>query len=259
MMNRNSLLSGSGAVAAALCICLTGCSGEEEPEAIVQPAKVVRDPAPPPPPPVTPISELMVLLSIDERVDLPETDAPDNDDDRKAVLEFFDAFVRGDSATLRTMMTLADQMELEALIETGIWESSLEDVNRISIVTGQSPYGQECALAVFEVGHEFEPQLWYYTPMGDNHEFEAALTPPNMMDKLSGSDWIDAWHKILAAELAMADQPDEDLTIVQTNLDEDAEQDAGGTKAPPGAIGRPSGPITPTGPAPGGPLTPTGK
>jgi hypothetical protein len=258
MINRNSMLSGFATAAVVLSIGLAGCGGGEA-EVVAPPVKVVRKPPPPPPPALTPISDLMTRLSIDERVDLPEADAPGNDEDRIAVLEFFDAFARADGDALRPMMTLADQMELMALIESGIWASSLEDLGRISIVTGLSPYGQECALAIFEVGHDFEPQLWYYSSTGAGYEFEAALTPPDMMDRLSGADWIAAWHKILEEELALAHLPDEDLTLAQKNLDEQEDDEGSAPQAPSGAIGRPSGPITPTTPAPGGPLAPTGK
>ena len=80
-----------------------------------------------------------------------------------------------------------------------------------------------------------------------------------MMDRLSGADWIAAWHKILEEELALAHLPDEDLTLAQKNLDEQEDDEGSAPQAPSGAIGRPSGPITPTTPAPGGPLAPTGK
>ena len=82
--------------AAACAVAATGSIGcESSPP----PPPVVTRVAPPPPPPkptVTPIDQLMVQLGIDERVQLLEEDAPAKEDDRRAVLEFFDAFARGD-------------------------------------------------------------------------------------------------------------------------------------------------------------------
>lgn len=265
MMNRSHAIATPVTACAVLSMSLlVGCGGEEP---------VAQAPPPPPPPmpkapakpAVTPIADLMAQLGIDERVELAEADAPDNDEDRIAVLEFFDAFARGDDESLRPMMTLADQVELDNLIESGAWQTTVDEISKIRVQTGDSPYGQDCALAVYEVGHDFQPQMWYFSQESDGPVFEAVMTPPRMIERLAGSDWIAAWHEVLEEEAALAMQPDDDHTVVQRNLDTgggggasgSGPQGPGSTPGAPGA--RPSGPITPTVTPPGAPLSPTGK
>ncbi len=113
MTSRNSKGIGA-AVAGVACVvvvaAVTGCGSDEaEPAAVV--ARNYTSP-PPPPPKLTLISELMAQLGIDERVRLPEDKAPDNDEARRAVLEFFDAFARGDDQVVASMVSTADRLEL---------------------------------------------------------------------------------------------------------------------------------------------------
>jgi hypothetical protein len=197
---------------------------------------------------VTSIADLMARLSIDERIVLPEDRAPDNDDDRIAVLNFFDAFVRGDHETLGTMMSLLDRLELDALVDSSAWRDTIDHVTRVELETGPGPYGEKCALALFHVGTEIEPQLWYFTTDDATPTFEAVAEPPNMMQKLSGTDWITRWHDILQEEMALANEVDVELTAESVNLDDSEGSSAGG-----GPAGAPGG--TPR-PMPGGPGNP---
>ena len=248
MTSRNSKGIGA-AVAGVACVVLvaavTGCGSDEpEPTAIV-----VRDYAPPPPPPptLTPISELMIQLGIDERVRLPEDKAPDNDQARRAVLEFFDAFARGDDQVVASMVSTADRLELEALVDSGAWVETTNQITRIDVQTGSDPQDVEytCALAIIYVDGSFQPQLWHYSLDDmEGARFDAAPTPPGIMDRLSGVDWIAAWFAVLAEELALADKPDEDYQAPQKIY-------ATGV----GAVGTSQGPgIEPDGP--GNPLSP---
>ena len=225
-----------------------GCGSEDA----APQARVVAPPPPPPPPApkLTPIDELMALLRIDERVDLPESKAPDNDADRKIVLEFYDAFVRGDDQAVGRMISGADGLELEELVSAGSWQETVSRISRVEIQTGLSPLGQKCALGVFHVGSGFQPQLWYYEELLGEYVFEAAATPPGIMERLSGTDWIAAWHDILAQEIARADEPDEEFEIPQRTFDE--QEDKGGRSAS-SPSGR--GPMRP----PGGPTRRTPK
>jgi hypothetical protein len=240
---------------AAMLAFLPGCGGGEAEQAAVAPPPAPA-PAPPPPPAVTPIAQLMEQLNIDPRVRLPEERAPDNDVDRKAVLVFFDAFARGNAKSVKTMLPLTDQMELDALTESGAWQSSVKDIQMIDVRTGANSLGQKCALAVIEVGSgavtSFQPQLWYFTADARTSLFEAAPTPPGIIDRLSGN-WIDTWHKILAKELALADQPEGIYEIPKKNLDKRSPTQTAGNSAPrgiapsnPGAAPAPSDPV-PTG------------
>jgi hypothetical protein len=190
---------------------LLGCGGEPEPT--TQAPQVTRPSTPPPPPKpsVTPVEDLMARHGIDERITLPEDKAPNDDQARVAVLEFFDAFARGDATSLRGMLRTADARELDDLIESGDWDKTVEGIDEILVETGDGPYGERCALGVFVVGNSFQPQLWYYQSGTDGYRFDAAPCPPNMINKLYSTDWITVWHKILEEEIALANKPDQEL------------------------------------------------
>lgn len=239
-----------------LCV---GCGSEPEPQAVAPPPR--RAPAPPPPPALKSVETLMAELRIDERVILPEDQAPPTNEERTALLEFFDAFARGDAEALGPMLTTLDRLELETMVEEGAWSEATKDISSIEIQTGVNNLGQNCVLAVLEVNWEFEPQLWYYTMESVGPVFEAALTPPNILNELSG-DWIAAWHRILEEEIELALMPDEDLTPISENLDEEGPSSSGSSgggrgpasspnSTPPPGRGRrkpPSAPRRPPGP-----------
>jgi hypothetical protein len=221
-----------------MMITLTGCGGDDQ----QQVAALPPPPPPPPPPPapsVTPIEQLMAEMNIDPRIVFPEDQAPDNDEDRRAVLEFFDAQARGNAQAMRTMLPLAEQLQLTDMVEDGTWEATVAKILQIRVHTGTNSLSQKCALAVIEVGDgpnlSFQPQLWYYTTSGDEAQFEAAPTPPGIIDRLSG-DWIASWHQILAAEMAKSQEPDEDLALAQKNIDS-SENSPSSTGASPGGGG----------------------
>ncbi len=254
MTSRNS--SGIGAaVAGVACVvvaaAITGCGSDEaEPAAVV----VRKYTAPPPPPPkLTPVSELMAQLGIDERVRLPEDKAPDNDEARRAVLEFFDAFARGDDQVVASMVSTADRLELEALVDSGAWDETTNQITRIDVQTGSDPQDEEytCALAIIYVDGAFQPQLWHYSVDDmDGARFDAAPTPPGIMDRLSGVDWIAAWFAVLAEEDALANKPDEDYRAPQKFYA--AGSSGGGVPEGPGARPGDPNPMSPGG-GPGGP------
>jgi hypothetical protein len=227
-------------------LTLAGCGGEPEAQVTQRPVAAPAPPPPPPKPALTPVSQLMAQLSIDERIVLAEEDAPDNDPDRIAVLEFFDAFARGDVETLGTMMSALDQVELEALASSDVWEKTVDGIVEITLDTAPGPFGEKCALAVFEVETDFQPQLWYYTSSADGAQFEAAATPPDIMGKLHGEDWIAVWHQLLEEERLLANKLDVEIERAQVVL----AQGSGGNN--PGARA-PSSPKKPGfGPSPGG-------
>jgi hypothetical protein len=199
-----------------------------------------RAPAPPPPPPaptVTPIADLMATYDIDPRVNLSEDLAPDNDEGRIAVLRFFDAFARGDSGRLDGMLSGMDALLLEEMTASGDWKAATSNIIGIDVRTGTHPVVGDCALAVFMVDNQFEPQLWAYevtgNPAADGAEFDAQPSPPNMMDRLSGNDWITAWFDILGEEMARATAPDE---IVEIPTQDFTEEESGSS-----SMGSPAG------------------
>jgi len=243
--------SGIGGVVIALA-GLNGCGGGESDAPAARSARPVARPTAPPPArrsAATSVAQLMSDLRIDERVMLAEDLAPKNNEDRVAVLEFFDAFARGDAETLRTMMSPVDQAELDALVEAGVWEETIAGITQIELETGRSPNGDKCALAIFEVDWDYQPQLWYYHSLGvGEYEFDAVACPPDIMNKLYGEDFIAKWHEILDEELALADKPDEEFEKPDVVLDEEEEEErsssrgvGGGGKSPgrkPGGPGR---------------------
>ena len=247
---RFPVFGAAAAVCALLGAGLSGC-GSSEPQASVTPvSRAPARPKTPPRPAVTPVDQLMAQLGIDERVRMPEEKAPGNDAARTAVLEFFDCFARSDDQALGSMLSGLDHAELDALVDSGAWAGTTSQISRIEVETGRSPDGEDCALAVFYVGHEFQPQLWYYTADTTGSEFAAVAAPPNMMERLGGSDWIAGWFDILEQELALADEPDEEFAVPQRNV---AETDRSGFAGPATGPG-PSAPTDPGRPsAPGGP------
>ncbi|MHC4414178.1 MAG: hypothetical protein ACYS0G_02720 [Planctomycetota bacterium] len=212
---RRHLLQLGGAALAIVVVTAgsIGCGSEAPPPRAAAPLPPPR-PAPAAPT-VTPIDQLLAQLGIDERIRLPEDKAPSNNEERKAVLEFFDAFARGDATALGTMLSRLDRDELDELVRTGAWETTTGQINRVDVQTGRGPDGQPCALAIFYVADDFQPQLWYYTVDADDAVFDAVAAPPDIMDKLSGADWITAWFGLLEQELALADQPDEEFAAPQ--------------------------------------------
>lgn len=184
----------------------------------------------------------MVQLGIDDRVRLPEDKAPSTDEERRAVLEFFDALARGDAAALGTMLSGLDRAELDELVQAGAWQAATSQITRVQVETGESPDGQPCALAICYVGDSFQPQLWYFTADVDGATFNAVATPPGIMDRLSGSDWIAAWFKVIEQEMARADMPEEEFVVPQKDL---SQRRSTGTRAtnrsptaPPGPPGK---------------------
>jgi len=238
-----------------------GCGEEEE-----APVAVAPPPPPPPPAPEAPavlsIEQLMAELNIDPRVHLPEDKAPGTTADRKAVLEFFDAFARGNSASLKSMLTEADQRQLAALVASPAWKQATSQIKQIDIQTGTNPTGQKCALAVLETGSgsvtTFQPQLWAYNTENETPVFEAESCPPGILDKLSG-DWIAAWYQILADEMALATKPEEEYDLSQQNLDK-GDEGGGAQNAPPkGGMRAPTGTPTQAPGIPGGGDGPRGR
>ena len=155
----------SRALAIVLGLTLVGCGGSQSDPVAIPVAAPSRPTAPrtPPPPAVTSIAQLMVDLGIDERVSLPEDMAPMTNIERKAVLEFFDSFARGDETALGSMLMEVDRAELDDLVQSGAWADATSKISGIDVQTGTSPHdGEPCTLAVFYVDGGFQPQLWVY-------------------------------------------------------------------------------------------------
>jgi hypothetical protein len=229
-----------GLIASSLMV---GCSSEAEPEPepVASRAPVVAPPPPPPSAPtVTPISELMVQFDIDSRVQLAEANAPDTDEQRIAVLLFFDSFARGDVSRLSALLSAPDRRELEAMADSDEFSSVTENIFAIDVHSGMSPLGDDVVLGVFMVGEDFQPTLWSYEVTGDpangGATFDAEPTPPNVISRLHGDNWIQVWYSILGDELARANELDEDIEIPTQDFT-DEEDSTTGTPSNPGGPG----------------------
>jgi hypothetical protein len=236
---RNTCLTLTTAVTSSILAAavLTGC----EPPPPPPPPPVVKvAPPPPPAPTVVSIKDLMAEYDIDPRVNLPEEKAPGTTEQRVAVLKFFDAFARGNSEALKPMLSGPDQLRLGGMVDGGIFKKTTEAITRIDVRCGRQD-GGDCALAVFHVAEEFEPQLWVYTA-GDRPEFDAVATPPRIMEKLSGDNWIAAWYEVLKLELAKADEPDVVIELVQSDYSTEDDSNSTASSAP-----TPAGPSAPGG------------
>jgi hypothetical protein len=177
------------------------------------------------------VQELMAELNIDPRVDLPEGRAPASTADRRAVLEFFDSVARGDSESLKSMLSEPDRDALSAMVAVGAWKSSTERIQKVRVQTGGNPQdaGELCALAIIEDGDTYQPQLWSFVSKPDGTaSFRAIATPPGIMNRLSGDDWILAWFKILEEEMLLAQKPDEDLNAPKVAATDDKDEKAEG-------------------------------
>lgn len=258
LRNRGGLILASLTIAA-----LLGCEESAPQTQAPPPPRPVAAPPPPPPPRVATVAELMERLNIDERIVLEEDKAPTDEAERVAVLEFFDAFVRGDVGSLSSMLSVIDKQELEALAATDAWDETVSGIREILVETGAGPTGESCALAIFDVRGEDQPQLWYYTTSADalntnGYLFDAAATPPNIIDQLHGDDWIARWHEILEEEVQLAIKPDEDIAPLNVDIDDSEDEDedfsgggGGGTSPGFAPSGSPNGRRKPIG-APGG-------
>ena len=176
---------------------LAGC--EKEPE---KQTKKAPPPPPPPPPPISSVDDLMSQMQIDPAVRMAEENAPATTDERRGVLTFFDAWVRGDHQTVANMLGAADRMEIQTMVQDGQWAEATSDIDAVDIRVGRSNRGENCVLAIYEVGFGFQPQLWRFSGSGDMMVFEAVATPPNMVDRLTG-DHIVSWWEILNEEEAL--------------------------------------------------------
>jgi len=264
MINRDVALFRAGGLAAMVAIAsfTVGC-GEDEVAQAPAP-KPVAPPPPPPPPPIPTIAQLMQQRGYDERIILAEEQAPSTLEDRIAVLDYFDAFVRGDKDALSASMSGLDQAELNAVVETDAWKSAIEKIEQVRLVCGSSSEGLPCALAMFVVDGSDQPQLWTYERGAPDYVWTSVATPPNISDKLYGDDLITLWFKIIEEETLLAAMPDEDVSLKNVDLSKDdtpeEQSETGGGGGPSMAPGGPGGlptrrptPARRPPPGPGGP------
>ena len=240
MMNQNkriALFSCSFLAFAAI-----GCGGGESEKKIDEPV-VQQRPSTAPKPKTRPVDKIASSLSIDDRVYLAENEAPRSEKERIALLQFFDAMLNSDQSKLQSMLAFEDQMELGAMIKSGL-EESMENVSLLVLKTGESPEGRKCALAVYEVGMDYQVQMWFYDVSGNSTSFSAVATPPNLVHHLSGN-WVTNYFELRDKQAEIAQQPDEETSYTLAGDLTSSGNNNGGSSEPsaPGGPGRPGGPI----------------
>jgi hypothetical protein len=245
MMNHNrpALFTIACAASAGVLLSIGGCVKEVDQEVTAAQTYTPPPPPPPPAPVVMSVADLMNEMRIDDRVHLLESRAPETTEGRRAVLAFFDAFARGNARALEEMLTEADRRELRAMVNDGTWQTAVDGITRIEIETGRGPDG-ECALALIESrgGVPAQAQLWLYMSessayfgSSDRFTFEAVPTPPGIVNRLSGGDWIAAWYQILERERELADRPDQPINMPSQQSESDDAGGAGGPSRGPGS------------------------
>lgn len=239
-MNRNKTFVFAAMLAALSCFGV-GCGGDE---AVESPQPVVRNiPKAKPRPQAKTVTELHSNLSIDERIFMNELDAPRDEASRVAVLTFIDAMLNVDTNALGGFLSPQDQVQLQAMVADGL-SSYMQQISMVQLSTGSSPDGKSCVLALFEVGLDYQIQVWFYENTGDGFSFKAGPTRPNLVNKLNG-DWIVNYFEQRDRQVEIANQPDAGASYTlageTTTLDD---LDTGQQDRPKG----PRGPGGPSGP-----------
>ncbi len=230
-----------------------GC-GEE----VVAPKPVVKAPKRKPKPKAKTIDVLKIEHSIDSRIYVNEEDAPKDEQARIAILKFFDAMLKVNVASLKPMLdmvdkdSMSDREQIDAMVQNGLQEQ-MEDVSFVDVKIGTGSDGRQCILAVYEVGMDYQIQVWYFAKSGDGFIFTSESTPPNLAGQLRG-DWMTHFFELKDEMIEIANQPDDDTSYTIFGGSSEGDSESSGSSRPRpnpgGSPGRPGGAPT----APGGPL-----
>jgi hypothetical protein len=223
-----------------------GCGGDGD-EA---PKPVVKKPKRKPKPKARAVNELVTEYSIDPRIYINEEEAPKDEQSRVAILHFFDAMLKVDTNALKNMLEIGDQGTLDTMVGNGLSEL-MDSVSFLDVKVGSSPDGRQCLMGVYEIGLDYQVQVWYFTKSGDEFTFVSAGTPPDLANTLRGN-WIDHFFELKDEMFEIANQPDDDssYTIFGGSNEGDGSSSGSGRPGP-----SPSpGPRKPGG-SPGGPKT----
>ena len=235
-------------------LLITGCGGEEE---VVETRPVVRkQPTAPVAPPKKTLADIKADMNADSRIVWDDENNSESNVEREAIYRFFTAFLQNDQALLRPMLSPDDQLELGTLTESTNLSDLFKNVTRVDIQTGSDPStGGSCVIATYEVGMQYQPQLWSFEETNGNVVFTSLESPPGMIDQLSGN-WIKAYFK-KRQELYASALDDDHTSSYQ--LAGEGTTSSGGTSSP-NTPGKPNIPNKPGSPRPSenpnGPLTP---
>ena len=121
-----------------------GCGGEEP---VKEPIVVVKTIVKKPKKKAKTIDVLKEELSIDNRIFVNEMEAPRDEKSRIALLIYFDALLKCDETTLNNLISMDDQLELSAMIASGLPEY-MNTVSRLDLKIGLDSSGEDCAMGV---------------------------------------------------------------------------------------------------------------
>ena len=235
-------------------IFLASCGGEEE---VVDTKPVVKAQSKAPKAPPKTLADIAIEANADSRIIWTDEENAESNAEREAIFRFFTAFLQNDHALLRPMLSPADQLELGTLADTTNLTEILDSVTRVDIRTGSDiGTGKSCVVAVYEVGMNYQPQLWSFEEADGTVVFTSLDSPPGLMDQLSG-DWVKSYFKGRAELLAQAGDSDQSSSY---QLAGEGTASTSGSNSPskpggpPNMPGNPNpGPKTPGSP---GPMTP---
>jgi hypothetical protein len=249
MMNHKTIFAST-----ILCttILLASCGGGEED---VEKGPVVKaQPKAPKAPPKKTLVDVALDVNADTRIVWTDEENSESNAEREAIFRFFTAFLKNDHALLRPMLSPTDQLELGTLADAINLTETLNNVTRVDIRTGSDiATGKSCVIAAYEVGMNYQPQLWSFEESDGDIVFTSLDSPPGLMDQLSG-DWIKSYFK--GREELLAKSGDGDQSSSYQLAGEGTASSSGGN-----SLNMPGGPPkTPGNPNPGpkkpGPMTP---
>lgn len=224
-----------GIAAIALGGTLTGCSEEPPPPAVTKRPRKVE----PPPPRITTIAELMARHGIDDRVVLRETSAPSSDEERVALLTFFNGFATAQPEQIRPFLGPLEQEELDKLVQWGDLDRLAGEIEEIEIFTGASSDGRPAVFAMYWLADRGEGQMWIVDRSAGAPRMEAAPAPPGISELL-GEDPFADWFAVVEREKVVITEPDLGLRAAKAKHGESGEEsdpfgpDSGGGGKPRG-------------------------
>jgi hypothetical protein len=231
-------------------ILLVGCGGDEE---VVDTKPVVKAQSKAPKaPPKKSLADIAIEANADSRIIWTDEENSESNAEREAIFRFFTAFLQNDHALLRPMLSPADQLELGTLADMTNLTEIIDSVTRVDIRTGSDiETGKSCVVAVYEVGMNYQPQLWSFEEADGTVVFTSLDSPPGLMDQLSG-DWVKSYFKGRAELLAKAGDSDQSSSY---QLAGEGTASTSGSNAPNKPGDPPNMPRNPNpGPKPGGPM-----
>jgi len=253
MMNPKTIIA-TTVVFVSICF-IAGCGGDED---VVDKKPVARkQPTAPKAPPKKSLADIQNEVNADLRIAWNDENNSESNIEREAIFRFFTAFLQNDQATLHAMLSPVDQLELGTLTETTDLVALFKNVTRVDIQTGSDPStGKSCVIAAYEVGMNYQPQLWSFQELNGSIVFSALESPPGLIDQLSGN-WIKTYFK--KREELYASALDDDHTSSYQLAGEGTTSSGVGKGTPntpnrPNTPGKPGSPNRPDNPT--GPLTP---